>query len=76
MVARRCHACGMANDLLADLCSYLVPDPGERPLSQQLLTIPGSSCHSSVNIQTPGTVLQRTASSTLSDPMRDISSSS
>lgn len=75
MAARRGQAGGMAIDLLANLCPHLVLLPGMLLMSEVLLTMIGSSCRSSANIPTPGTVHQRTASFTLSDQMRDISSS-
>ena len=64
----------MAVDLLVDLCSHLVLHSGELRMSEHFLTIPGSSCRSSVNTQTLATGHQRTASYTRSDQMRDISS--
>lgn len=75
MAARRGQASGVAIDLLADLCPDLVLLSGNLRMSELLLTLTGSSCHSSANTQTPDTEPQRTASYTLSDQMRDISSS-
>ena len=74
MAARRGQAGGMAIDLLADVCLNLVSPSRQLHLFQQPLTSPGSSCLFLVNTSTLATGHQRTASYTLSDPMRATSS--
>ena len=74
MAAGRCQACGMAIDLLADVCLDLVSPSRQLQMLKQPLTSPGSSCLFLVNTSTLATGHQRTASYTLSDQMRATSS--